>query len=528
MSAGISVEDAVTRFLAHKRALGRKYCSEEHELRLLSRFAAERDSGLGDLTPALLQEFLGARPRQRPRSFNHLLGVTGGLFRWAVAQELLENAPVLPRPRKAASGRVPFLFTAVQARDLLAAASALPDNERARGRGHIYQAVFALCYGLGLRAAEACGLSLGSIDARRSLLTVRGGKFGKDRLAPHGPRIGALITKQAERRRDSDPAPGPGSPLFTFDGRAASIPAPPARSSTVSSPRSGCPSPTASRPEIALPSALFCGRLPSALVSRGQRPAVEAAPAVHVHGTRRPRVHGRLPDHHRRPAGRGEPPVRGIRLPGLAGGLAMSKDKTLGPVIHSFFADHLITVKGLRPASVRSYRDTVRLLLIFTAADKSCKITRLTLGDLTYDRVVKFLRHLEHDRGNHVRTRNQRLAVLHTLFEYIAVRSPEMLAACQQVTAIPMKRSAPAETRFLERDEIEDLLNKMPRAGRHALRDRALILFLYNTGCRAQEAADLRAGNLELAESRSPGYTAKETNGGPARYGGRPPTCSPP
>ena len=178
----------------------------------------------------------------------------------------------------------------------------------------------------------------------------------------------------------------------------------------------------------------------------------------------------------------------------------MSKDKTLGPVIHSFFADHLITVKGLRPASVRSYRDTVRLLLIFTAADKSCKITRLTLGDLTYDRVVKFLRHLEHDRGNHVRTRNQRLAVLHTLFEYIAVRSPEMLAACQQVTAIPMKRSAPAETRFLERDEIEDLLKKMPRAGRHALRDRALILFLYNTGCRAQEAADLRAGNLELAE----------------------------
>jgi integrase len=219
VSAGISVEDAVTRFLAHKRALGRKYCSEEHELRLLSRFAAERDSGLGDLTPALLQEFLGARPRQRPRSFNHLLGVTGGLFRWAVAQELLESAPVLPRPRKAASGHVPFLFTAVQARHLLAAASALPDNERARGRGHVYQAVFALCYGLGLRAGEACGLSLGSIDAGRSLLTVRGGKFGKDRLVPHGPRIGALITEQAERRRDSDPTAGPGSPLFTFDGR---------------------------------------------------------------------------------------------------------------------------------------------------------------------------------------------------------------------------------------------------------------------------------------------------------------------
>jgi integrase/recombinase XerD len=172
----------------------------------------------------------------------------------------------------------------------------------------------------------------------------------------------------------------------------------------------------------------------------------------------------------------------------------------LGPVLHSFFADHLITVKGLRPASVRSYRDTIRLLLVFAAADKGCKITRLSLDDLTYDRVVRFLRHLEHDRGNHVRTRNQRLAVLHVLFDYIAGRSPEMLAACQQVAAIPMKRAAPPETRFLERDEVARLLAGLPASGRLALRDRALVLFLYNTGARVQEAADLRAGHLDLGE----------------------------
>lgn len=219
MSRNISVEDAAGRFLAHKRALGRKYHSEQSELRLLSRFAAGKNAGLGDLTPALMEEFLGSRPRQRPRSFNHLLGVADGLFRWAIAQELLDSAPALPRPRKAASGRVPFLFTAVQARALPAAAALLPDNSRARGRGHVYQAIFALCYGLGLRAAEACGMRLGDIDASRSLLTVRGGKFGKDRLVPHGPRIGALVAAQAERRRSGDPAAGPGSPLFTFDGR---------------------------------------------------------------------------------------------------------------------------------------------------------------------------------------------------------------------------------------------------------------------------------------------------------------------
>ena len=178
----------------------------------------------------------------------------------------------------------------------------------------------------------------------------------------------------------------------------------------------------------------------------------------------------------------------------------MTEAQPTGPVLHSFFADHLITVKGLRPASVRSYRDTIRLLLTFAAADKGCKITRLCLGDLSFDRVVRFLRYLETDRRNHTRTRNQRLAALHTLFEYIAGRSPEMLATCQQVAAIPMKRAAPPETRFLEQDETAELFRRLPCAGRLALRDRALLLFLYNTGARAQEAADLRAGHLNLGE----------------------------
>ncbi len=178
----------------------------------------------------------------------------------------------------------------------------------------------------------------------------------------------------------------------------------------------------------------------------------------------------------------------------------MSQSQPLGPILHSFFVDHLITVKGLRPASVRSYRDTIRLLLVFAAADKRCKITRLTLGDLTFERVVGFLRHLEEDRGNHARTRNQRLAALHTLFEYIAGRSPEMLAVCQQVAAIPTRRVPPPETRFLERDEVQRLLRGLPSDGRLAPRDRALLLFLYNTGARVQEAADLRVEQLDLSE----------------------------
>lgn len=176
----------------------------------------------------------------------------------------------------------------------------------------------------------------------------------------------------------------------------------------------------------------------------------------------------------------------------------MTGTRPLGPLVHSFFIDHLVTVKGLRPASVRSYRDTIRLLLCFVADQKGTKITRLELEDLSFEHVLGFLRYLEDERHNQPQTRNQRLAALHALFDYIARREPQMLDVCQQVAAIPMKRAAPAETHYLQRDEVQALLAHLPRTGRHALRDHALLLFLYNTGARVQEVADLRAGHLDL------------------------------
>jgi integrase len=75
-----------------------------------------------------------------------------------------------------------------------------------------------LCYGLGLRAGEACALRLGDVDAGRSLLIVRGGKFGKSRLVPHGPRVAALVSNHVARRARAT-AIDAQVPLFTFDGR---------------------------------------------------------------------------------------------------------------------------------------------------------------------------------------------------------------------------------------------------------------------------------------------------------------------
>jgi integrase/recombinase XerD len=173
---------------------------------------------------------------------------------------------------------------------------------------------------------------------------------------------------------------------------------------------------------------------------------------------------------------------------------------SLGPILYSFFEDHIKVQKGLRPASVGSYRDTLRLFLRFVALQTRHRICNLKLADLTSDRVLFFLKHLEENRGNQVVTRNQRLAALHTFFEYLAGRAPEILLEAERVAAIPTKRTPPSETYFLERDEIQTLFKSLPIREKASLRNRALLMFLYNTGARVQEAADLRVENLDLVQ----------------------------
>jgi integrase len=219
MSQGESIEDVVDRFIAHKRALGRKYSSAQTELGLLVRFCAGRGVvGIGELTPALLDELLASRPRARPKGFNHLLGVVRCMLDWAVAQQLIDTSPLRARRRRVTSQPIPFIFDPEQVRRLLWAADALPDRSHAPQRGTTYRTIFALCYGLGLRVGEACGLRVGDVDVEHRLLVVRGGKFGKSRLVPHGPRIGELLDEQLDRRRHAG-ALEDQSPLLTFDGQ---------------------------------------------------------------------------------------------------------------------------------------------------------------------------------------------------------------------------------------------------------------------------------------------------------------------
>lgn len=215
--SGSSLTDAIDEFVTHKRALNRRYVTEEHHLRLFARVLAERGvHSLEDVTTEVVHAFVLERPRFRPRSFNHLIGLLSRFFTFLQQQELIAVSPLLLRPRRVTANRVPFIFDIEDAGRLLRIAAALPDNNRAVRRGATYATIYALLYGLGLRVSEAAGLALGDVDLQRDLLHVRDSKFGKSRLLPFGPRLSARLANFIEQRAQQAGGGRPEAPLFTF------------------------------------------------------------------------------------------------------------------------------------------------------------------------------------------------------------------------------------------------------------------------------------------------------------------------
>lgn len=208
----------IRNYLGAKRALGRKFLNEEKALLLFDRFAAER--GLHrpeDVTPTEIEDFLVSRHRVPARSHNHLVGVVRRFFGWLIGQGAMATSPVHVRPRRETARSLPYLFRPEQIRALLDAAGRLPDTPRSPNRGPTYRMAFALLYALGLRVGEACRLCIGDVDLGRDLLVIRGTKFGKTRLVPFGPRLGAELRVHLAARRGA--TTDPEAPLLSLDGR---------------------------------------------------------------------------------------------------------------------------------------------------------------------------------------------------------------------------------------------------------------------------------------------------------------------
>jgi integrase/recombinase XerD len=176
----------------------------------------------------------------------------------------------------------------------------------------------------------------------------------------------------------------------------------------------------------------------------------------------------------------------------------MSDHTLLGPWIRRFLLEHVVAERNLARNTQHSYRDAFSLLIPFAAKKQKKSVDRLAVVDLSADIVRRFLADLESARSCKIATRNQRLAAIRAFAGFVAEHNPVHIEWCGQIRSIPFKKAGKAVVPYLEKVEMDALLAAPDRRTAQGRRDYALLLFLYNAGARATEAAQLKVGDLDI------------------------------
>jgi integrase/recombinase XerD len=169
---------------------------------------------------------------------------------------------------------------------------------------------------------------------------------------------------------------------------------------------------------------------------------------------------------------------------------------TLARTLEAFFKERLMGQRHVSPHTVDAYRDTFKLLFAFVQDQSAKAPSSLGFEDVDAALVGSFLQHLEVDRGNSARTRNVRLAAIHSFFRFAALRHPEHAQSIQRVLAIPTKRGERALVSFLNDDEVTALLAAPDQTQFIGRRDHALLLLALQSGMRVSELVGLRRGDV--------------------------------
>ncbi len=172
----------------------------------------------------------------------------------------------------------------------------------------------------------------------------------------------------------------------------------------------------------------------------------------------------------------------------------------VAPTMEGFFTERLMNQWHASPHTVGAYSDTFRLLLSFVQDRTGTAPYALDFCDLDAPVIGTFLDYLEHERGNSVRTRNSRLAAIHSLFRFAALRHPEHAALIQRVLAIPSKRFSKTDVSFLEAEEVDALLRAPDRTRWIGRRDHALLATAVETGLRVSELTGLCRRDVNLGK----------------------------
>ena len=174
------------------------------------------------------------------------------------------------------------------------------------------------------------------------------------------------------------------------------------------------------------------------------------------------------------------------------------KPTDLSVHLTSFLSHHLAAQRNLSPNTIRAYRDTFTLLLRYCRDHRGLPLERLCLKQIDVPLVEAFLNHLEDERHASIRTRNYRLAALHSFFRYVQSEVPDQLLQCQRILAIPSRRHTRTTVGYLAKDDLARILAQPDVGTSDGRRDAVLLSVLYDSGARVQELIDMNAGDVRL------------------------------
>ncbi|KKW90593.1 tyrosine-type recombinase/integrase [Sphingobium chungbukense] len=180
----------------------------------------------------------------------------------------------------------------------------------------------------------------------------------------------------------------------------------------------------------------------------------------------------------------------------------MSGHLSFPSLLESFFRHRMPKQRNATLATIASYRDALRMLILFAADRARCGPCDLTMDDLDRDTVLAFLDHLEATRGNKIQTHNARLAAVRSFFQHVAANDPASVGIAQRILGIPLKKAHTEVTHHLTRDELDALIAAPDQRTKRGRRDRTLLLFLGRTGARVSEALGVNVDDLQLDRSR--------------------------
>lgn len=166
--------------------------------------------------------------------------------------------------------------------------------------------------------------------------------------------------------------------------------------------------------------------------------------------------------------------------------------------LSKYFTDYMVGQRNVSVNTIKSYRDTFSLLLLFVSETKGIAPEKFTLNKLTYETVDSFLLWLESERNSSISTRNQRLAALHSFVKYLQFDSPDKIFQCQKILAIPFKKCAKPIVSQMSDSELRHILNAPDSSTFDGRRDSTMLSLLYDTGVRVQELINLKVSAVHL------------------------------